>query len=49
VSELAKEFGLRQPMGLNPLNLIRVMPAKEREFIDWPGHPSLSLAPVLPA
>ena len=24
--------GLRQPVGLNPLNLIRVMPAKEREF-----------------
>jgi len=26
-------------MGLNPLNLIRVMPAKEREFIDWPDLP----------
>ena len=33
----AEESGLRQPMGLNPLNLIRVMPAKEREFIEWPN------------
>jgi glycine oxidase len=31
VSGLRQESGLRQPMGLNPLNLIRVMPAKERE------------------
>ena len=37
VSGLRKGSGLRQPMGLNPLNLIRVMPAKEREFIDWPS------------
>ena len=36
-------------MGLNPLNLIRVMPAKEREFVDWPSHPSSSSAPALPA
>ena len=36
-------------MGLNPLNLIRVMPAKERESIDWPSPPSLSLAPASPA
>jgi glycine oxidase len=32
VSGLCEEIGLRQPVWLNPLNLIRVMPAKEREF-----------------
>jgi len=32
VSGLREETGLRQPVWLNPLNLIRVMPAKEREF-----------------
>ena len=31
MSGLRKEPGLRQPLGLNPLNLIRIMPAKERE------------------
>ena len=31
MSGLREEFGLRQPVWLNPLNLIRVMPAKERE------------------
>ena len=32
MSGLREGTGLRQPVWLNPLNLIRVMPAKEREF-----------------